>query len=185
MKIKLNCRYRPAVETRDLTKGFQRPLILIGPSSAINLHPVYPCDGWNGVSHAKTVRAIGTKPNKKTKEPGANNNERIDMPKADRKQAEWTSRSAAKPARREVAFILSSREAEEVYLCGDFNEWIPTSLPMVRHGEDHWWEKRLVLAPGRYEYKFIVNGVWIHNPDAPENVPNVYGSLNSVMEVQS
>ncbi len=91
--------------------------------------------------------------------------------------------SAASP-KQEVAFVLSSREAEEVYLCGDFNQWIPRGLPMIRHGEDHWWEKRLVLEPGRYEYKFIVNGVWIHNPDAPENVPNIYGSLNSVMEVR-
>ena len=86
-------------------------------------------------------------------------------------------------ARREVAFILSSREAQEVYLCGDFNQWIPRTLPMIRHGEDHCWEKRLALAPGRYEYKFIVNGIWIHNPDAPENLPNIHGSLNSVVEV--
>jgi len=93
--------------------------------------------------------------------------------------------SAAPPAKREVAFVLSSPEAEEVYLCGEFNHWAPRSLPMIRHGDDHWWEKRLVLPPGRYEYKFIVNGVWIHNPDAPENVPNAYGSLNSVMEVLS
>ncbi len=91
--------------------------------------------------------------------------------------------SAASP-KREVAFVLSSHEAEEVYLCGDFNQWIPGSLPMIRHDEDHWWEKRLVLEPGRYEYKFIVNGVWIHNPDAPENVPNIHGSLNSIVEVQ-
>lgn len=106
------------------------------------------------------------------------------MPKVDRNQMERSSRSVESKARREVAFIFSSREAEEVYLVGDFNQWAPRSLPMIRHGEDHWWEKRLVLEPGRYEYKFIVNGVWIHNPDAPENVPNVHGSLNSVMEVE-
>ena len=85
---------------------------------------------------------------------------------------------------REVAFILSSREAREVYLCGDFNQWSPRGLPMARRQKDHCWEKRLLLAPGRYEYKFIVNGVWVHNPDAPVNVPNGRGSLNSVMEVQ-
>lgn len=90
----------------------------------------------------------------------------------------------ATAASREVAFVLHSHEANEVYLCGDFNHWTPHSLPMVRHGEDHCWEKRLALEPGRYEYKFIVNGVWIHNPDAPENVPNIHGSLNSVVEVR-
>jgi 1,4-alpha-glucan branching enzyme len=105
------------------------------------------------------------------------------MPKAveDTKRA---TRLSGATAKREVAFVLSSREAEEVYLCGDFNQWVPRSLPMIRHGEDHLWEKRLVLELGRYEYKFIVNGVWIHNPDAPENVPNIHGSLNSVLEVR-
>ena len=102
------------------------------------------------------------------------------MIKTDSNRAGRPARSAA---RREVAFILNSPEADRVYLCGDFNEWAPDSLPMVRHGGERWWEKRLALPPGRYEYKFIVNGVWIHNPDAPENVPNAYGSLNSVVEV--
>jgi 1,4-alpha-glucan branching enzyme len=105
------------------------------------------------------------------------------MSKAVKNTKRPTSLSAA-TSKREVAFVLGSHEAEEVYLCGDFNQWIPGSLPMVRHREDHWWEKRLVLEPGRYEYKFIVNGVWIHNPDAPENVLNIHGSLNSVVEVR-
>jgi 1,4-alpha-glucan branching enzyme len=87
-------------------------------------------------------------------------------------------------ARREVAFILNTPEAKEVYLCGDFNKWSPRGLPMARRTEDHCWEKRLMLPPGRYEYKFIVNGIWIHNPDAPVNVPNRHGSLNSVVEVR-
>ncbi len=99
-------------------------------------------------------------------------------------QSKRTGSSSAATTQQEVAFILSSRDAKEVYLCGDFNQWKPRSLPMIRHGDNHCWEKRLVLAPGRYEYKFIVNGVWIHNPDAPENVPNKDGTLNSVLEVQ-
>ena len=103
------------------------------------------------------------------------------MPETISHQRTQTRRPAQRPAPREVAFILSCREADEVYLCGDFNHWIPRSLPMIRH--DDAWEKRLMLPPGRYEYKFIVNGTWVHNPDAPENVPNAYGSLNSVMEV--
>ncbi|HEV2318541.1 MAG TPA: glycogen-binding domain-containing protein [Verrucomicrobiae bacterium] len=85
--------------------------------------------------------------------------------------------------RRPVSFILSCPGAEEVCLCGDFNEWSRHGLPMIRRGDSHLWEKRLMLLPGRYEYKFIVNGVWIHNPNAAENVFNIYGSMNSVIEV--
>lgn len=61
------------------------------------------------------------------------------MPKTLKNQPERTSRYFAVPARKEVAFILSSPEAEEVYLCGDFNEWVPDGLPMIRHAEDRWW----------------------------------------------
>jgi len=89
----------------------------------------------------------------------------------------------AKAAVREVGFILNSSAAESVYLCGDFNEWSPTGLPMIERIEGRLWEKRLMLPPGRYEYKFIVDGVWTHNPAAGKNVPNAFGSLNSVMEV--
>jgi hypothetical protein len=46
------------------------------------------------------------------------------------------------------------------------------------------WETTLALAPGRYEYKFIADGEWIHDPSAQQNVPNIHGSLNSVCEVR-
>ncbi len=93
------------------------------------------------------------------------------------------SLSAATP-KREVTFILNGREVEEIYLCGDFNQWIPRSLPMIRRGDNRRWEKRLVLAPGRYEYKFIVDGEWVHDPQACDSVLNAHGSLNSVVEVK-
>ena len=86
-------------------------------------------------------------------------------------------------AAREVAFILNSPHARSVYLCGDFNEWSPTGLPMIERIEGRLWEKRLMLPPGRYEYKFIVDGGWRHNPAAGTNIPNAFGSLNSVVEV--
>ena len=98
-----------------------------------------------------------------------------------------TKKQASHPmetATREVAFVLNSPGAESVYVCGDFNGWFPFGLPMVRRAESRLWEKRLLLPPGRYEYKFIVDGVWMHNPDAGKNIPNFFGSLNSVMEVR-
>ena len=83
----------------------------------------------------------------------------------------------------EVEFVFERCGAEQVYICGDFNNWQPTSLRMIGNPEAGLWEKRLMLDPGRYEYKFFVDGNWIHDPDAGENVSNTYGSLNSVVEV--
>ena len=101
------------------------------------------------------------------------------------KSVKDTKRPASLPdatPKREVVFSLNTHEAEEVYLCGDFNEWVPRSLPMIHRENNHWWEKRLVLPPGRYEYKYIVDGEWFHDPRSCNNVPNAHGSLNSVVE---
>ena len=126
-----------------------------------------------------TVDALGPP----VKGPDASQIERMDMLNAIKDSGKRAGRPAGTTAR-EVAFILNSPGAETVYLCGDFNEWFPAGLPMIQRGDGRLWEKRLLLPPGRYEYKFIVDGVWTHNPDAGTNVPNAFGSLNSVLEVR-
>jgi 1,4-alpha-glucan branching enzyme len=83
-----------------------------------------------------------------------------------------------------VLFTLDRPEAEIVYLCGDFNEWSPRSLRMFRRGPSGPWERRVPLEPGRYQYKFMVDGEWIHDTAGRENTPNLHGSLNSVIEVR-
>jgi 1,4-alpha-glucan branching enzyme len=102
-----------------------------------------------------------------------------------RKNKMEATASIANPPRREVGFVLEFTDAEHVYVCGDFNDWHPTSLRMIGSADDGLWEKRLTLPPGRYEYKFVVDGNWLHDPDARENVFNIFGSLNSVVEVRS
>jgi len=114
---------------------------------------------------------------------GANGSERLYMSNVTRDSRKPTGRLVGSAAR-EVAFILNRPGAVSVYLCGDFNEWFPGGLPMISRAEGRLWEKRLLLRPGRYEYKFIVDGVWMHNPDAGQNVLNAFGSLNSVVEVR-
>jgi 1,4-alpha-glucan branching enzyme len=85
----------------------------------------------------------------------------------------------------EADFVLQCTGAEQVYVCGDFNEWKPASLRMISTSAAGLWEKRLVVPVGRHEYKFVVDGNWVHDPDARENVRNSFGSFNSVLEVQA
>lgn len=106
------------------------------------------------------------------------------MPKLDEYRGTKATRAPLAPKRVEVTFSLDRPGAQEVYLCGDFNQWSATSLRMIRHGASDYWEKRLTLAPGRYQYKFVVDREWVHDPEASENVRNQHGSLNSVMEVR-
>ncbi len=65
-----------------------------------------------------------------------------------------------------VAFRLAGREdARAVSLVGDFNSWGMFGTPLARVPGG--WECRLDLPPGRYVYKFIVDGSWTADPATP------------------
>jgi hypothetical protein len=83
-----------------------------------------------------------------------------------------------------VPFVLLDLGAKEVLLSGEFNGWSQDGMPMKRHQNGH-WEATMALNPGRYQYKFIVDGQWMPDPLARENVVNEHGTLNSVVEVQA
>ena len=40
------------------------------------------------------------------------------------------------------------------------------------------------LAPGRYEYKFVIDGTWCADPENLDFVRNEHGTLNSVVVVK-
>jgi 1,4-alpha-glucan branching enzyme len=92
------------------------------------------------------------------------------------------SRTKKAPSRRRISFKLDAAQAGEVFLAGDFNGWDRNKHPMTM-GKDGRWVKTLVLAPGRYSYKFIVDGEWMRDPLNPEVEENPFGSLNSVVVV--
>ncbi|MCX6268900.1 MAG: glycogen-binding domain-containing protein [Bacteroidetes bacterium] len=58
--------------------------------------------------------------------------------------------------------------ARKVIVSGNFNEWNQEELSMskTRGG----WQLPYVLAPGGYDYKFIVDGEWIIDPSNPYQV---------------
>ncbi|MHC1768025.1 MAG: glycogen-binding domain-containing protein [Verrucomicrobiia bacterium] len=83
-----------------------------------------------------------------------------------------------------VTFRLVDLGAKRVAVCGTFNGWMPDSKPLELSSAGH-WETTLSLAPGRYEYKFMVDGQWIPDPHAGENTWNEFGTLNSVVVVSA
>ncbi|MGO8926029.1 MAG: hypothetical protein ACLQU3_03910 [Limisphaerales bacterium] len=83
-----------------------------------------------------------------------------------------------------VSFVFLDLGAKQVSLSGDFNGWSPSATPMRRDSSGH-WETTADLAPGRYQYKFVVDGEWVPDPHAHENVWNQHGTLNSVIEVRA
>jgi 1,4-alpha-glucan branching enzyme len=81
-------------------------------------------------------------------------------------------------------FTLNAPEADTVFLCGDFNNWDEKKHPMKK---DQWglWKKEVILSPGRYEYKFKVDGRWQIDPENRALCQNDYGTLNHVIEIKS
>ncbi len=83
-----------------------------------------------------------------------------------------------------VRFAFRNRNAESVSLVGSFNRWQPEAGRLNR-GNDGRWISETGLLPGRYEYQWVVDGVWMADPNSDESVPNAYGGRNSVLKVIS
>ena len=96
-------------------------------------------------------------------------------------KAAKSPRRSARSARA-VRLELFQRDAADVCVAGSFNNWQPEATPMVPLGDGK-WVKELTLPEGRYEYRFVADGEWLTDPNAKENLPNPFGSLNSVITI--
>ena len=85
----------------------------------------------------------------------------------------------SKSKTKKIEFTLYAPEAQRVTLAGDFNDWDVNALPMKKDGKGTWGAS-VALPPGRYEYRFWVDGVWHDDPNAHERVENPFGSQNCV-----
>lgn len=91
--------------------------------------------------------------------------------------------ASAKPAGNiAVEFILDMPQANAVTVAGEFNNWDISQKPLRKNG-DGIWHGTVTLQPGRYEYRFVVDGQWINEPTAKESNTNCFGSENSVRVV--
>jgi len=99
------------------------------------------------------------------------------------KQRREVVKKAISKARKRVRFELQTEPGSQVCVAGTFNNWDPMVNPMKDNPDRGHCAATLLLPPGRHEYKFVVNGEWIADPNCPEWVPNEQGSLNSVITV--
>jgi len=83
---------------------------------------------------------------------------------------------------RKVTFSLENADANEVFLIGDFNKWNPKTHPMKRDGNGT-WIRDVIIPPGEYEYKFMVDGKWKEDPQNEQLIPNCFGTYNNIINV--
>ncbi|MBU0733765.1 MAG: glycogen-binding domain-containing protein, partial [Proteobacteria bacterium] len=55
--------------------------------------------------------------------------------------------------------------------------------PMKKE-DDGAWKKIIMVPPGRYEYRFLVDGEWWNDPGNSQVCPNCFGSLNNFLIVE-
>lgn len=78
-------------------------------------------------------------------------------------------------------FLPGFPEAESVVLSGSFNGWDEQAFAMDK--AEGGWATRLQLDAGRYEYKFIVDGQWMEDPNNPDKRKNEHDTYNSILHV--
>jgi glycosidase len=71
------------------------------------------------------------------------------------------------------------KEVENVNLFGSFNHWNRENLPLKKVNGGY--EIELLLEPGRYEYKFFVDGEDVLDNSNPVQLPNGLGGYNSIL----
>ena len=87
--------------------------------------------------------------------------------------------SSARPAE----FRLYAPQAKKVSIAGSFNKWSSRNLSAKKDSKGNWTAKAN-LKPGRYEYKFVVDGNWMNDPNCHWTVPNSMGSSNCIVEIK-
>jgi 1,4-alpha-glucan branching enzyme len=82
-----------------------------------------------------------------------------------------------------VTFLFKAPHAQSVSVAGSFNDWDAAKDPMSR-GKDGEWVLQMDLAPGRYEYQFVVDGTqFVPDPNALEEREDGLGNANAVLRL--
>lgn len=97
---------------------------------------------------------------------------------AAKKQAKSTS--PGNRVLKKALFSLMAPDAHSVQLAGDFNSWNPEVTPLKKHANGM-WKINLKLSPGRYEYRFLVDGKWQNDPQCQSYVANPFGEENCLL----
>ena len=55
---------------------------------------------------------------------------------------------------------------------------------LMKNSADGTWKIKLKLSPGKYEYKFVVDGTWVQDRSCSETVLNTFGTYNCILGVE-
>ncbi len=73
-------------------------------------------------------------------------------------------------------------DAKKVIVAGSFNKWNEDLFKMNKVEDG--WELTLKIKPGVYEYRFIVDGKWMEDPNNIHKVRNEFYEYNSLIDIK-
>lgn len=85
----------------------------------------------------------------------------------------------------DVTFDLPAAvEADEIVLCGDFNNWSTTATPLKRAKSGVWRVTVPLQAGHSYRYRYLLDGMhWENDWSADGYVRNPFGTDDSLVNV--
>jgi len=78
-----------------------------------------------------------------------------------------------------AAVLIWKGEGGDVNVAGEFNSWTPQ--PATKSGDG--WSFQIDLQPGRYQYKWVVDGNWLADESQPVEVDQS-GNKNNVVSIE-
>lgn len=86
----------------------------------------------------------------------------------------------------ELRYTPQGERPQSVFVAGTFNDWVMLD-PRFRMNWDATSQRfyiRLRLKPGRYQYKLIVDGRWMLDPNATASAPDPLGGRYGIFIVR-
>lgn len=92
--------------------------------------------------------------------------------------------SFLQPDTGKMEFLIRAPEAHCVKVVGTFNNWGQSEESLLERHEDGVWSKEVLLAPGVYQYKFLIDDIWAEDQNNTRVVEDAFGGKNSVIEIR-
>ena len=83
-----------------------------------------------------------------------------------------------------VTFTVHAEAGQDVRLAGSFTDWETKAKKMTFKKDNGAYTATVKLAPGEYQYKFIIGDKWATDDQNTEFVPNDKGTFNSKLTVK-
>lgn len=84
----------------------------------------------------------------------------------------------------ELTFTLpADPNSESICLCGEFNNWDMSTEPLKKDKDGNLSATVILEASKEYKFRYCIdNSHWENDPDADSQVPNPFGSNDSVIK---